>query len=71
MGGGIIAILALIFILQNREDLPVNFLWLDIKAPLWVWLAIMFLAGGAVGWIASRNRIRRKALEKQAASRST
>ena len=27
----------------------------------------MFVAGGVVGWIASRNRIRRKALAKQAA----
>jgi uncharacterized integral membrane protein len=66
-GGGVIAIVALIFILQNRNDITLNFLWLDINAPLWLWLTIMFVAGGIVGWIASRNRIRRRALAKQAA----
>ena len=67
-GGGVIAIVALIFILQNRDDIKLNFLWLDINAPLWLWLTIMFVAGGVVGWIASRNRIRRKALAKQSAA---
>ncbi len=66
MGGGIIAILAIIFIAQNRNDVKINFLWLDINAPLWLWLTIMFVAGGVVGWIASRNRIRRKAMQKAA-----
>jgi|1185.fasta_scaffold720950_2 putative membrane protein len=67
-GGGVIAIVALIFILQNRGDITLNFLWFDINAPLWLWLTIMFLAGGIVGWIASRNRIRRKALAQQSAA---
>ena len=67
-GGGIIAIVALIFILQNRNDITLNFLWLDINAPLWLWLTIMFVAGGVVGWIASRNRIRRRAMAKKAAA---
>ena len=67
-GGGIIAILVLIFILQNRDTYQVNFLWLNIESPLWLWFLIMFVAGGVVGWIASRNRIRRKAMAKKAAA---
>ena len=55
-GGGVIVILAIIFILQNRDDQIVHFLWLDMNSPLWVWFLIMFVAGGIVGAIASRNR---------------
>ena len=70
-GGGIIAILVLIFILQNRDTYQVNFLWLNIESPLWLWFLIMFVAGGVVGWIASRNGIGDRAPAKQSAARLT
>jgi uncharacterized integral membrane protein len=48
------------FVAQNREEAPVQFLWLDGTVPVWL-VAILAVAVGAVigllvGWIKGRRR---------------
>lgn len=51
-----IAVLALAFILQNRAAVSTNLLMFEFRAPLWVTLLVVFLAGAAVGWLLQRGR---------------
>ena len=57
--GGIIAILALVFVFQNTDEKTVNFLWMDFDAPAWMWLLVIFLAGGLVGYTFAKRQARR------------
>lgn len=41
----VIAVVAIVFILQNGERAETNFLMLDFRAPLWLLLAIAVAAG--------------------------
>lgn len=62
LGGGLLAILLLVFILSNRQEVPVHFLFMDFTLPLWITLAVTALLGFAVGTLAVfvRRRQRRK-----------
>ena len=57
--GAIIALLALIFVFQNTDKKTVKFLWMDFNAPAWMWLLVIFLAGGIVGYAFARRQARR------------
>lgn len=61
--GGVLAIVLVVFILSNRQDVPVQFLFMEFTLPLWVTLAVTALLGFAVGTLAVfvRRRQRRKA----------
>ena len=63
LGGGLIAVVLVIFILSNRQDVTVNFLFVEYRLPLWITLTITALLGAAVGTLAVfvRRRQRRKA----------
>jgi uncharacterized integral membrane protein len=55
LGGGAIASLTglavlLIFMLQNTEDVPVQFLWWDFTWPLWLLLLVTAVFGALV-WL--------------------
>jgi uncharacterized integral membrane protein len=56
--GGVIAIVALLFVFQNRATAHFNFLWLDFKAPRWIWLLVVFGAGVVTGLLFARHRAR-------------
>jgi uncharacterized integral membrane protein len=58
--GGVIAILALLFVFQNTESGVFNFLFFDFSAPLWLWLLGIFAAGFATGWLFKGRRARNK-----------
>lgn len=51
-----IAVLAVAFILQNRHDAVINLLAATVSAPLWLVLSLVFLAGGATGWLVKRRK---------------
>jgi uncharacterized integral membrane protein len=53
---GVVAIIALLFILQNTATGHFNFLLFDFKAPQWLWLLGVFAAGFASGWLLKRHR---------------
>ena len=59
--GAIIGVLALIFIFQNTKEGTVNFLFWDVTVATWIWLLMVFLAGGIVGYLVAMRRVRRAA----------
>lgn len=58
-----IAIVVLIFIVQNSQDVAVDLIFSTTTAPLFFVLLITFVAGAAVGWLLPRVRNRRKQRE--------
>lgn len=43
--GGVIAVLLLIFVIQNRDSTQLDFLVFSFSAPLWLILVIMVVLG--------------------------
>ena len=56
--GGISALVALIFILQNTGSGEVQFLAWSFTFPIWLWALILFLLGGVSGYFFHWQRIR-------------
>lgn len=56
--GAVLAVLVVVFILQNTHDVVMHFLWADFDAPLWVALAVVF-ASGAVALAVAALLLRR------------
>jgi uncharacterized integral membrane protein len=61
--GGLLAIVLVVFILSNRQDVAIEFLFMEFTLPLWVTLTVTALLGFVVGTLAVfvRRRQRRKA----------
>lgn len=59
--GGLIAIVLVIFILSNREQVTVQFLFVEFATTQWVVLTVTALLGAAVGAGAFARRQKRKA----------
>ena len=51
-----IAVVVIIFILQNRQPVEISLLTLQVSAPLWVVLLVVFLAGFVTRWLVSKRR---------------
>lgn len=49
IGGVVLAVLAVIFVLQNTARGRVSFLFWHITAPSWTWLIVIFVVGVIVG----------------------
>jgi uncharacterized integral membrane protein len=45
----VIVVVAMVFIVQNRDRVRVNLFAIDVTAPVWLLLTIMVLLGMAVG----------------------
>ena len=54
--GGVLALLALIFVFQNTDSRSVNLLFWDLTAPTWLWLLVIFAVGVIVGLLLPRLR---------------
>ena len=59
----VLAVVAIIFVLQNSKSHEVNFLMVDFKAPSWLIYALLILVGVALDrllqfWMARRKRRR-------------
>lgn len=52
----VLAALALVFILMNRDSTTINFFGATVRAPLWLVLVVIF----AVGWLTGVLMTRRK-----------
>ncbi|MGC4945507.1 DUF1049 domain-containing protein [Streptomyces sp. DT224] len=52
----VIAVLSIVFIAENTEDVEVRLIVPLVTAPLYVWLVVMFLAGMACGAYVFRRR---------------
>jgi uncharacterized integral membrane protein len=51
-----IALLALIFVIQNNEETQVTFLFAETRLPLFFALIVAILLGAAIGWLAPKVR---------------
>lgn len=58
--GLVIAVIALVFVLQNRQEASISLFNVLITAPLWMTLLITLLIGFLVGLLIRRNRRTRK-----------
>lgn len=54
----LLVVLALVFILQNRGETTIHVLWMTVNSPLWLFLALMFLAGIVAGAFYRRRKKR-------------
>ncbi|MEM7141901.1 MAG: LapA family protein [Actinomycetota bacterium] len=59
-GAAVVAIALIAFIVQNRDDAEVTWLFLDGTWPLWIVIVISAVAGAilseVVGWLMRRRR---------------
>ncbi|MFR9806960.1 DUF1049 domain-containing protein [Pseudonocardia sp. RS010] len=52
----VVAVLALVFVLQNRDDVNVYLFTLTLSAPLWLLLVVMIAVGLLVGVVVARKK---------------
>jgi uncharacterized integral membrane protein len=57
--GGIVLVLLVVFIAQNTYETPLNFLFFDFSAPLWLMLAITVVLSLGIGYLLGRRGRRR------------
>jgi len=55
----LLVLYALIFVLMNRDDVEVSFVFFTATAPLIVALVLVGLIGAVAGWLA-RGQVRRR-----------
>ncbi len=60
VGGGVIALLLLVFIFSNNETVEVSLLLIAPTLPLWTVLGLTALAGFLVGMLLGGRRAKRK-----------
>ncbi|GLZ81914.1 hypothetical protein Afil01_67210 [Actinorhabdospora filicis] len=54
--GAIIIVLAVWFVLANRDSARVQLFVTSVGAPLWLVLLVTFLAGWLTGWLLRRRK---------------
>lgn len=59
VGGIVIAILVIVFIVINRDPTNVSFLFTTVNIPLWIALTIAAAGGFIAGFLVSRKRYKR------------
>jgi len=59
-----VAVVALLFILQNANSVTFNFLWFDFRWPLWIMLTVFMAIGAAIFWGVERHLRARKFEER-------
>lgn len=57
---GLIALIALLFVVQNTSSTQFTFLWFEFNAPLWLILIVFAVVGALVFWFVARRRRKRK-----------
>jgi len=57
---GVLIVLAIIFIVENREQVNIRLIVPLLSLPLWTALTGMFVIGGIAGWLLSRRRASRR-----------
>lgn len=57
----LLALVTIVFIAQNRAEVPIQVFWIEVRAPLWFALVGTALVGLLVGVLGSRRRTARAA----------
>lgn len=55
-----LTVIAIVFIVQNRNSVSVDLFWVSVRSPLWFILVIVFALGWVVGVLTARGRNKRK-----------
>lgn len=55
----VLAVLALVLVFQNNEQVAVQLLVVDVSAPLWVVTLVLLALGVLIGWLLSSRRANR------------
>ena len=63
IGGAVIAVLLLVFIVTNTDTANVTLFVTDVSLPLWLVLAITALLGAVIGMGLGARRTKRKYME--------
>ncbi|MPV36608.1 DUF1049 domain-containing protein [Georgenia subflava] len=53
-----LAVLAVVFVLQNQAVASIQLFWVSVRAPIWLALLAVFLVGWLVGALVRHNRAR-------------
>ncbi|PYE17493.1 uncharacterized protein DUF1049 [Williamsia limnetica] len=56
----VLTILAVVFIVQNRDSISVDLFWVSVRSPLWFILIVLFAVGWLAGVLTGRGRSKRK-----------
>lgn len=60
IGAGALGLVAMIFLLQNRERVSVHVLGFEANLPIWGVLGLVLTAGIAIGYLLAGRRHRRR-----------
>ncbi|MEV6279656.1 hypothetical protein [Nocardia sp. NPDC051832] len=52
----VLTVLAIVFILENRHKVDIEFLLLSVRSPMWLVLLVTFAVGWLVGILTHRRR---------------
>ncbi|TVR29844.1 MAG: LapA family protein [Nitriliruptor sp.] len=52
----LLAVVAMVFVLQNRGETTLAFFGVSFAAPLWLYTLIALLVGGLIGALLSRRK---------------
>ncbi|NLU84688.1 lipopolysaccharide assembly protein LapA domain-containing protein [Rhodococcus sp. HNM0569] len=55
----VVTVLALVFVLQNRDRVTIHLLQIEVGSPMWLVLLVMFVAGWLAGVLVRWRRGRR------------
>ncbi len=55
----VLAVLAVVFIVQNRARISIKLFWAHFESPLWFILVITILVGLIIGLLTARRRAQR------------
>lgn len=55
-----LTVIAIVFIVQNKNSVSVDLFWVSVRSPLWFILVIVFALGWVVGVLTARGRNKRK-----------
>jgi len=47
----VVLVTIVVFILQNREDVPFSFLFIHVSLPVWLFAVVFVALGFVLGWV--------------------
>lgn len=56
----ILIVLAIVFIIENRQSVEIRLIVPLATLPLWISLTAVFVIGGVAGWLLARRRASRR-----------
>lgn len=62
---GLIVIAVAVFIAQNSEAIPIQFLTFEGSVPLWVLIVVAMVLGAILAWVVSMVLRRQRRIDKE------